>query len=76
MRKQKSKTLWFGKILLVLLMIFSQMYAPIEVLAEELNNNETTKINEKGDNNVELQDEKKETANESADTVVENKQTN
>ena len=74
MRKQKSKTLWFGKILLVLLMIFSQMYAPIEVLAEELNNNETTQINETVDNNVELQNEKKETANESADTVVENKQ--
>ena len=70
MRKQKNKTLWIGKILLVLLMIFSQMYAPIEVLAEEIVNNEEPAITEELDNN-EKDLEKTETSTENTETVEE-----
>ena len=42
MRKQKNVCLWLGKTFLVSLMILSRLYAPIEVLAEELENNNTT----------------------------------
>ena len=41
MKKQKKTTLWLGKFLLVILMVFSQVYTPIEVLAEEIENNNT-----------------------------------
>ena len=42
MEKQKRIALWLGKSFLVFLMFFSQMYAPLEVLAEEVNTGDDT----------------------------------
>lgn len=51
MEKQKRIALWLCKSFLVFLMFFSQMYAPLEVLAEEVNSNDDTELVDDSSNN-------------------------
>ena len=56
MRKQKNAALWLCKVFLVILMVFSQLYAPTLVLAEELSSDDVT-------DNISTDDESKVTDN-------------
>ncbi len=71
MKKQKNILTRLSKVLLVFLMVFSQMYAPIEVLAEQLESTESTEEKDTIKNTEQLENGEEVTQGEEIKTTKE-----